>query len=225
MNPGDWHILRSMRLLQNLQTGTINNLLAESAAHTLGAGSVLFEQGDEPRFVHFILNGDVALIGRSDEHEAVIEFFRGGEVLLTPAVILIRPYLVSARTVAESRIVQVPAERFRQVADRDHTLTTALNQELARHWRLLVVQMKDLKLRSAPQRLASYLVSRYETPGRPVMINEERRALATRLGMTPESLSRAFRALTEVGVNSRGKAVSIASVEQLREFCRYDELT
>ncbi len=214
-----------MRLLQNLQTATIDNLLVESTTHTLGAGSVLFEQGDEPQYVHFILRGSVALVGRSDEQEAVIEFFGGSEVLLTPAVILKRPYLVSARTVAESRIVQIPAERFRQIAGRDHALTTALTLELARHWRMLVVQMKDLKLRSAAQRLASYLLSRCENPGRPIMLNEERRILATRLGMTPESLSRAFRALAEVGVTSRGRTISIGDFERLRQFCRYDDLT
>ena len=48
--------------------------------------------------------------------------------------------------------------------------------------------------------------------------------LATRLGMTPESLSRAFRELSGMGVNARGKTISVADIDRLREFCHYDDL-
>ena len=45
-----------------------------------------------------------------------------------------------------------------------------------------------------------------------------RRLVAGRLGVTPQSLSRAFAALRSVGVSGSGRQVTIADAGRLREF-------
>jgi CRP/FNR family transcriptional activator FtrB len=118
----------------------------------------------------------------------------------------------------------IPAEHFRDVLARDPALNAALVKELSRHWRLLVRQIKDLKLRTAPQRLAAYLLDLAGGRDGSVELPEERRLLAGRLGMTPESLSRAFAQLASEGVSGRGRKVSIADAGQLRKYCAFDEV-
>jgi hypothetical protein len=46
--------------------------------------------------------------------------------------------------------------------------------------------------------------------------------MASRLGMSPESLSRAFAQLRRIGVNGRGRTIVIADLDKLRILCRGD---
>jgi CRP/FNR family transcriptional activator FtrB len=118
----------------------------------------------------------------------------------------------------------IEAEHFRRCLATDHGLTTAMMRELALHWRLLVQQIKDLKLRRAPQRLASYLLTLSGGAAGTVALPGGRRELAARLGMTPESLSRAFAELKGLGVSGRGSSVYVADAAKLHAFCAFDEL-
>jgi len=222
MKSGDSLLLRRTRLLSGVAEATMARIEEETSVQVLGAGSLLFEQGERPREAQIVLQGGVALIGSLERSEIVVEFFGSGEVLLAAAVILDLPYLVSARTTEESRIASVPAGIFRTLLHSDRRLAVAMTEELARHWRTLVRQIKDLKLRSASQRLAAYLLAHGVAGHTAVKITIEKQVLASRLGMTPASLSRAFRELKELGVQAHGNHITLADPETLRAFCHYD---
>lgn len=219
--------VRGFAAFADVEPAVLDGLLEHSFVQTLPKGAVLFEQGDEARFLHVILAGRLGLMARSDsDEETVVEFFAAGDAVIAPAIILDMPYLMSGRVLEEARILMMPAARFRAALAESHALTAAMMRELARHWRLLVRQIKDLKLRSAPQRVGCYLLTLADGSegAAAIVLPEERRMLAARLGMTPESLSRAFAQLREQGVGGRGREVEIADVGRLRAFCAYDDL-
>lgn len=228
MRSEDRTLLKSTPLFSDLPANAIDRLTYTAFVQNLPAGAVLFQQGDRPEFLYILLSGRVAFTGKSAEgdegDEAVIEFFRRGDIFIAPAVILDLPYLMSTRVLRDARILMIPAEHFRDVLARDPALNAALVKELARHWRLLIRQIKDLKLRTAPQRLAVYLLDLSGGRGGNVELPEERRLMAGRLGMTPESLSRAFAQLAGEGVSGRGRSVVIADSAHLRKYCAYDEV-
>jgi CRP/FNR family transcriptional activator FtrB len=70
---------------------------------------------------------------------------------------------------------------------------------LARHLRLLIGQLTDLKLLGSRDRVLRYLRLRAEG-GSAVMLREPKQLIARLLGMSPESLSRALAALEAEGV-------------------------
>jgi len=222
MKPGDALLLRQTRLLSGIAEVTMSRLEQETSVQVLGPGSLLFEQGEQPAQAQIVLHGGVALVGTIESSEIVVEFFGSGDVLLAAAVILDLPYLVSARTTEETRIASVPASTFRALLHSDRRLAVAMTEELARHWRTLVRQIKDLKLRSASQRLAAYLLSTGAPERAAVRITIEKQILASRLGMTPASLSRAFRELKKLGVETSGERITLADPEVLRAFCHFD---
>lgn len=225
MRAEDRTLLKSTSLFSGLPDVVIDRLTYSAFVQNLPAGAMLFQQGDQPEFLYMLLSGRVALTGKSgDGNDAVIEFFRRGDAFIAPAVVLDLPYLMSTRVVADARILMIPAEHFRDLLDRDATLNAALVKELSRHWRLLVRQIKDLKLRSAPQRLAAYLLDLSSGRGGTIELPEERRLLAGRLGITPESLSRAFAQLQGEGVSGRGKTIVIADAEHLQRYCQFEKI-
>lgn len=225
MSPDDHHRIETIALLEGTPPH-VGRLLAEAAEiRTLAAGELAFVAGQRPQFLHLILSGRLALIGEGAGAETMVEAFGEGEALLTPAVVLDRLYLLSARAMIDSRLAAIPAESFRALLDREPALARAVVTQLARHWRVLIRQIKDLKLRAGAQRLASYLLAQDRDRSGRIYLLMERRLLARRLGMTPEHLSRAFAQLRPFGVAAVGRAVTISDESGLRRFCDYDAVT
>jgi CRP/FNR family transcriptional activator FtrB len=91
-------------------------------------------------------------------------------------------------------------------------------------YRSLVRQITYLKSRSVAQRLGCYLlVLADEQGGSEIILPFEKRLLASRLGSTPESLSRAFSVLRSCGVSTAGRKVSLANVPALAAYARPDQ--
>jgi len=216
--------LRTKRPFSQLPEVSRTRLFEYATLETLPRGAVLFLEGDSAQFVYYVVAGSIGLTGSAEKAvETVVEIFRVGELFVAPAAILRLPYLVSAVALAPARVVVIPAAVFLSVLEHDAALARAMVALLARHWRLLVEQLKDLKLRTAAERLAVYLLTLAGSTraGHPATLDlrELRAALAARLNMTPENLSRAFATLRAHGVSSAGKTkVHIDDVRRLREF-------
>lgn len=217
-------VVRRVPLFAKLSDANLRILLERASVHHFAAGSLLITQDAMPEFLHIAVDGLVGLkaMGARRSAQAVVEFFGSGEPFIAPAVILQQPYLMSAEVIEDARILMIPSESFLKVLREDLTLSLAMNEALSRHWRMLIGQIKDLKLLSSAQRVAAFIVAKSggATGALTVPLPFERRLLATRLGMVPESLSRAFRDLRALGVSSREKSIVVDSVDRLREFCQ-----
>lgn len=222
----DEDLLKRSPVYRAVGARAMDLLLQNAFAQTLPAGARLFQQGEEVRFLHFLLGGRVSLLANvPGERDTVVEIFAAGEVLVAPAAILRLPYLVSAEVTAAARILFIPVEDFRLALAREPSVARAMAELLARHWRASVRQIKDLKLRSSAQRLAAYLLTIAESQSGSATIHlpEPRQTVAARLGMTPESLSRAFLHLRRLGVAGRGRQLRIENLAELRQFSAYDD--
>jgi CRP/FNR family transcriptional activator FtrB len=56
-----------------------------------------------------------------------------------------------------------------------------------------------------------------------IHLPEERQLIAQKLGMTPESLSRAFADLKRLGVTGRGRQVVVADAASLERYAALDK--
>lgn len=189
-------------------------------AQTLPAGTVLCRQGEQADFLHIVLSGRVGLFGEGARDETLVEFFGPGDAFIVPAVMLDAPYLLTARSLDEGRILMWPAAAFRTQIKTNASLAYGAALLLSGYWRTLVSQIKDLKLLSAIERLSAFLLALSPRENGPVTVTlpSGRRLVAGRLGVTAQSLSRAFAALRPLGVSGTGREVSIADPARLREF-------
>jgi CRP/FNR family transcriptional activator FtrB len=193
--------LRAIPLFAGLEERDLARLVSGSIVQLLPRGAVLFEEGTPATAVHVLLSGRVALTATGgSQQQAVIETFGAGEVIVAPAAILGLPYLVSGQVTQDARILFLQAEVFRRELDDQPALARALVDMLARHWRVLIELMTELKVRDARERLARWLIRRAaDQPDGTVALAEPKSVLARRLGMTPESLSRALAAFEAAG--------------------------
>lgn len=182
-------------------------------------GTVLFEQGEPAEFLHILLHGSVALEGRDEAgNSTILEILGPGDAFLASAVVLDQPNATGAWLMSESRLLLVPAAEFRAALAEDPGLAQAALELVAQQFKVVAEQVLDLKLRDAPRRVARFLAQRL-MPGQeggPVDLPEPRGALAARLGMRPESLSRALHALQEAGlVRLTGRRVEVCNRDGL----------
>ena len=178
-------------------------LLQPSFTQQLPRGAILFEQNDPPDVLYLLLSGSIGLKAAAETGgDTYVEIFGPGELFLVPAVILRLPHLASGVALTDVRVLMIPSDAFREGVDQDPTLARATIELLARHWRLMVDQVVDLKLRPAGRRVGRFLARRMraEQDAAAAELPEPRAAIAARLGMTPETLSRALNALEQQGV-------------------------
>lgn len=227
MQPEDFERLRDVTLFSRLSEGTLEALTKGAYLQRFPSQTVLFRQGEMPDFLYVLLEGSVQFTGTApDERETVVEILKPVDAFMPAAVLTNTPYLVAAKVVHPARIVMVPTAAVQRAIAHDANLSLAMLASLSRQYRALLRQVKDLKLRTSTQRLGCYLLALAEENGSDgaVELPHDKRLIAARLGMTPESLSRAFSALRAMGVEVRGHRIRLTDVSKLRQNCRPDRL-
>jgi CRP/FNR family transcriptional regulator, transcriptional activator FtrB len=218
MRAADVARIRRSKLLAEVPARELIAMLAGCFVQALPEGTVLCRPGEKARFVHVVVSGRVGLFGKAADKEALIEIFGRGDAFIVPAVLLDAPYLVTVRLLDEGRILMWPADSFRSQARTNGSLAFGAALQLSGYWRTLVGQIKDLKLLSAIERLSTFLLAHAPRAPGPVIatLPGGRRLVASWLGVTPQSLSRAFAALRPLGVTGGGRQISIADPVRLR---------
>ena len=184
----------------------------------------LFELGQRADFLHVLVDGLVELYAHSAGRDTTMRIIEPVTSFILAAVVTDMPYLMSARTLAPSRVLLVPAALVREVIKQDTALMQATMYELALGYRDLVRALTDMKLRQSAERLGNLVLQQERRQGCTgiVQLRAEKRLLASLLGMTPENLSRAFGVLGSHGLAVDGTQVRITDRDALEAFSRPD---
>lgn len=186
----------------------------------------LFEIGQHADFLHILVDGLVELYASSAGRQTTMRIVEPVTSFIQAAVITDMPYLMSARTLAPSRIMLVPAALMREVVKEDTALMQATMRELAVAYRDMVAALVDMKLRQSAERLGNLILRqelRQGSTGK-VRLKPEKRLLASLLGMTPENLSRAFAILGNHGLEVDGPELTIVDRAALEAYSKPDQV-
>jgi CRP/FNR family transcriptional activator FtrB len=212
--------IRQLALFRTMADEAFESLIRGAYLQTFPPSVELIREGDGPDFFHVLVEGDVELFARWSSRETTMATLAPIATFILAATITDRPYLMSARTLAKSRVAMIPSEDVRRVFSEDRAFANAIVMELAHGFRDAVRNAKNLKLRSSVERLANYLVRGYESAGGNFTLPHEKRLIASVLGMTPENLSRAFGSLRAYGVQVDGSRVRLADIDTLRRLAK-----
>ncbi|KRB30845.1 cyclic nucleotide-binding domain-containing protein [Mesorhizobium sp. Root172] len=217
----------ALPLFRALSASKRTDLLRNAIVHGVASGTVLFEQGDVPNFQLIVLSGSAQLFGRSTEgREVLIEAVRPPDLIIPAAVVTGAPYLMQARVPEPSRFLLINAAVFRAAVETDPLLAHAVIGSLAQQFRRMVRQVKNLKLRSSTQRVGCYVLAlskRQGTPDRAVL-PFEKTLIASELGITRESFSRALSKLGRSSIRVNGQTIAILDAPRLVAECNPDPL-
>ncbi len=215
-------------LLADLPADVLARVQAGALTRRVPRGVTLLSQGQPAGALYVLLEGQVGLLAKAEPdgdgrpaEQTMVELLDAGEVFLAAAVLTGRPCLMGAVTLSPCRLLEIPRDVLMTELRASPDLSLAMLATMARHFRMLVREVKDLKLKTASQRLALYLLGLTRRWRGSVILRlpHNKSVIAARIGVRPETLSRAFAHLRGHGLAVDGHSVAIADLNGLCRYC------
>ncbi|MCB1494093.1 MAG: Crp/Fnr family transcriptional regulator [Rhodobiaceae bacterium] len=217
----DLATIRASTLFSALSESALASLLGDAAVTTVERSEVLFLQGEPADAFFVVLDGWVKIYRMTPGgDEAVVGIFTRGQNFAEAAAFIGGIFPASGEAVTESRILSIPARRLFDRICENPEIGLAMLASTSQHLHLLVRQIEQLKAHTGAQRVAEFLISLCQADEGTctIALPYDKMLIAGRLGMKPESLSRAFQRLKKQGVEIRNNLAEISDIARLRRF-------
>lgn len=213
-------------MFRGMSDSSFDGLIQAAYLQTFPAQLELISEGDPADFLYIVIEGCVELFARSNGRESTMGMVNPVGTFILAAALKDAVYLMSARTCQRSRILMIPSQNVRQAFEEDDAFARSITLELATCYRGVVKEHKNLKLRTAVERLANRLIRYHHDQGAngSLQLPYDKRTIASMLGMTPENLSRAFNTLKPYGVDVDGMTIHLADVNSLTTLAKPNAL-
>ena len=214
--------VRRVEMLKTVGDDDLARLLSVASPRSYSRNQMIFSQGEQADRFFIVLDG-WARIYRSlpDGSEVTINLFTNGESFAEAAVFSGGTFPASAVSADESRLLVVRGSGFLQCLSRSPKLAFAMIANMSRKLHFLVRQVEQLSHRTTKQRVAAFLLTLADRTHGPAKIHLplDKHLIAARLGMQPESFSRALAKLRGHGIECIGDEVTIESCQSLAALC------
>ena len=106
------------------------------------------------------------------------------------------PYLINAQALSDSLLLWIDKRDIERALEQDPRFALQLLKGLSQRFETLLLDIEEVNLKTAVERVAGYLLSQpYE--GDETVLKFNKRMIASKLGLTPETFSRALNQLTQ----------------------------
>lgn len=200
---------------------TVLGLLAREAEFvSFASGASIFERDSTPTGLFFVSRGGVRLMALGpDGRSRVIEIFEQGAMFGELGVFTGARYRTWTQAIGPTVLVHVPRDSVLQAVGRDTLLSNRILAAVCARIQRLIDSLGCMSSGSAPSRVAAYLIELHERSARPdgpVVLPAPKNTIASLLNLTPETLSRVLRNLTDAGlVTVAGRRIRIRNHPQL----------
>jgi CRP-like cAMP-binding protein len=222
MDGHDLEILRRIPLFAGLDRPRLEGLLRDVSVRDHPKGKLLFQQGDAADRFYIVLGGWVKIFRLTpDGDQAVMGLFTRGESFAEAAMFMGGKFPASAEVVEQARLLRVERGPFERRLHAEPEIAVAMLASLSRRMHYLVGQIEQLQVHSGTQRVADFLLKLSAIREGPaeIALPYDKSLIASRLGMKPESFSRALARLRDLGLRTERSHVAIADVAALVEYC------
>lgn len=218
--PGDLDCVRAVGMFDGIEPDVIDQLFEHATVESYQTDTLLISAGDVADRFFVVIAGRARLFALTREGKhTTITFIEPGLSFGEGAIFGMQFFPINADVAAGTRLVHVPRDPFVGRLLADPELPLKMLGALARwQWRLIEA-VTELKMRSPSQRFAAALLSMTDRMSGPaeVSLRISKSALANRIGIAPESMSRVFSRMRGIGVTVDRGVVRIRDVSALRE--------
>jgi CRP-like cAMP-binding protein len=212
-------LLSQLALFEGVLRGDDVAPFGDARVRQVPSGTVLFEAGQPADTLYVVVLGKVRLLLGRDPGARVLASMGRGDTIGLAALLRADLYPVTATVAEDATLVALPAADIRR-AMLEHPLVAArlvgdMGAKLAR----FVRDIGGFTQRSARARVARMLLDLDREAGAgggDIPFAEPKRVIASRLAMTPETLSRELHALAALGlIDSRRTRFGVLDAAEL----------
>lgn len=228
LDKNDINTIKQSVLFKKVSDNILQVLLADSSLTEFKRRQTLFIQGDAANNMFVVLEGWVKLTRITPTgEEVVVTIYSTGESFAEAAALQKGTYPVSAEAVTNCRLLAVKTSTILNALKTRPELAIAMLSCTYQHLHELVLQIEDMKALSGIKRLAAFLLALapVDDGSCTFSLPYDKALIAARLGMKPESLSRAFSRLRQSGVAVSRNNVAIKDIAALHAFVEEDKPT
>ena len=215
-------LIRNIPLFSGLSETEKDALLKEGSIYFYPRKSILFRREDPSAYFYVIYNGIVRLFHETtDGHEITTHIRIAGDTICTTGIF--SPDTVHkthAMAVSDVTTIEFPAEWIKNAARNYGAIASNILTALSQRSRQLKQEAENQRMMTASQQVACFLkriCALYGFDPRGFDLPYSKSLIASRLGLSQETLSRTFVALQELGVTVKGKHVIIRDIQSLEQ--------
>lgn len=221
-------VLAQLPLFGELDNTVQARLAQASRERRYAKGETIFRMGESPSGLFIVTDGLVKEACTSpDGREKILELIDAPHSFGESALFLDTPYPYFAAALADTRVLHIDKATLLELAFTQTPLARRLVQLLAKRVLALIRDLETYATQRNVQRAACYLLERCDetTENQPIenqaniTLPTSKVVIASRLGMTPETLSRNLRDLADAGlITVRGNRIRIRDIARLKLF-------
>lgn len=214
--------MRKLTFFSGLKEADMKAFMDAANVRECKKGEGLFYQGDVAESFFVIISGWVKLYRTTPEgEEALVGIFTRGDVFSEAALFGDSIYPLSAQAIEETRVLTIPGKVLKSRAQNNPDIAARMLASLSQEMQKVQRQNEQMAIMTAPQRVSCLLLQLSTDmigKGGTFTFPYDKALAAARLGMKPETFSRALSQLAPYGVKTRGTEISIGSFAKLAEY-------
>jgi CRP-like cAMP-binding protein len=216
-------ILANLPLFQQLRDNEINSLATGTREISLNKGQILFQRGTLLDGFYVTVDGLIKLAFSSPQgNEKVVSIVGPGQSFGEAVMFMEKPCPVFAQALDDSRLLSIAKQSLFTAIDHDSAFARRMLAGLSIRLHSLIQDVEDYSLRSSTERVIGFLLQLAGAPtSSPVDIElpARKHIIASRLNLTPETLSRVLHSLNEAGlIRVKGKRITVLDAIRLSQF-------
>lgn len=220
----DFEGMRRHYLFSGLEQADFDELMQDVTVAKLEKGEILFHRGDKAEYFYFVDAGQLELnIIAPTGQRKVLEVV-GPDRTFAEAVAFMREhkYPVTCEALTNSVICRIPNKDYIDLLYGNADACMRLLSDLSRHLHARVQEIERLTVQNARDRLISYLLEHVVEANddeATIRVELPRHVIASRLSITPETLSRLLRNLVDDRILTiEDRVIFVHSLARLRPY-------
>ncbi len=222
-NPGQSvpTLLLQVPLFSGLSESDVSNVARYTRERKLEKGELLFQRGDPAHGFYFVVSGQIKLgVSSAQGNEKVVEVVGPMQTFGEAVMLMDRPYPVFAEALVTSSLLHIGQNVVSELIDQDPNFARKLLAGMAVRLHGMVKDVEAYSLRSSTQRVIGYLLQQTDddlgASSTRIQLPTSKQVIASRLNLTPETLSRIFHDLSDAGlIKVQGKEITLLDPARL----------
>ncbi len=214
------------RLFRNLGEETFQKILEHANIQNFESGQLIVGQGDTPKYLYLIIEGHIRTFrANSEGDEATIRMLNVGETCMEAVIFMGGPSPVSMQATEKSRLLRIPESFIKSLVLKDPQFANNLLQIVTHHYKDAMHQIDAMAIKTPVQRVGYYFLQKHIEHGSDNTAFDlpfKKATIASHLGMTPETFSRALSKIKTMGINVEGEKILMKDAYALCHFCDLD---
>ena len=219
----DLDLVKKINIFKSLDDSAIERLVQNAVETGHRKGKIFFIHGDEATRFYYIKSGWIKLFRETlDGDQAVVDILPAGHIFGETSIFENDIYPYSAEAVEPTEVISFPLANLKSEIENNNKLALSMLNAMARYRRQQDQEIEHRVIQNAPQRIGCFLlrlVQQDENGPVKIHLPYDKTLLASRLGMQPETFSRALSKLKkETGITVSGSTIEMDSINRLVHF-------